>query len=163
MEVTKAIVVFLLIISCNKQEERFVRIEGGEFSIGENENLMNPLRDVFLDTYTISKYELTNQEFKAFVDATNYVTDAEKYNGAMVFDKSLPDYEWKKDSTANWKFPQGKSKGGIKDKMNHPVTCVSFNDAMAYCDWANVRLPLLAEWEVASRGKKMRNTFLKKI
>lgn len=152
MEIARIVLLCFIFISCKKEHTNFAHIPGGIFEIGEKDNSINPLQQVSLNPFTIGRYEVTNQEFKYFVEATNYVTDAEKYKDALVYDKSLPEFEWKTDSTANWRFPQGISKGGIEKKMNHPVTSISFNDAMFYCEWANVRLPLLAEWEVASRG-----------
>jgi sulfatase modifying factor 1 len=56
------------------------------------------------------------------------------------------------DSTAYWRFPNGIGRGGIDNKMNHPVTCISYNDILAYCNWADVRLPTLDEWEIACRA-----------
>jgi len=161
MEVTRIIFLLLLFTSCSKQDKSYVTITDGVYSVGEQDNSMNPFREVSLNSFTISKYELTNKEFETFVKATNYITDAEKYKDALVLDLSLPEYEWKEDPTANWRFPQGVSRGGIETKMNHPVTTISFNDAMVYCNWANVRLPLLAEWEVASSGDDNNKHFFK--
>src|SRR6202012_320900 len=86
------------------------------------------------------------------VGATGYVTDAERFHNAMVFHPGLAEFRWEQDSTACWRWPNGKSRGGIADKMNHPVTCISYRDALAYCAWAKVRLPTLEEWEVACRA-----------
>lgn len=162
MEISRIVLLCLLIVSCKKEQTNFVHVPGGAFEIGEKGSSLNPVQEVTLNTFEISRFEITNKEFKSFIDATNYVTDAENYKDALVYDKSLPEFEWKIDSTANWRFPQGVSYGGIENKMNHPVTTISFNDAMAYCNWANVRLPLLAEWEVASRGDENQKFFFNK-
>ncbi len=87
-----------------------------------------------------------------FAQATGYKTDAERSHDAMVFKPGLPEFRWIRDPTANWHFPNGKSRGGLVSKMNHPVTSISFRDALQYSKWAGVRLPTLDEWEVACRA-----------
>jgi len=81
-----------------------------------------------------------------------YTTDAERLHNAMVFEPGLKEFRWLEDSTAYWRFPNGVSRGGIDHKMNHPVTCISYSDIKAYCQWAGVRLPTLDEWEIACRA-----------
>lgn len=139
------------IILFSKSDDQFVEIDGGTYRIGAKDNPGNPLRYVKLESYEISKTEVTNEQFAAFVKATGYVTTAEKYQNAMTFRVGLEEFEWIEDKTANWRYPFGKSMGGIEHKQDHPVTCISFKDALAYCEWAHERLPTLAEWEVASR------------
>lgn len=143
----------------NRAKE-YSRVEDGRYDIGEEGHSINPARQVRLNAFYISKYEVTNQQFKAFVDATHYVTLAEKNKDAMVFRLGLDEFEWIQDSTANWRFPNGVSQGGIEDKMNHPVTCISYFDAMAYCEWAKVRLPSIEEWEVAARAGSKSQRFM---
>src|SRR5690606_39087711 len=109
----------------------------------------------------ISKTEVTNREWKLFIDQTGYTTTAEKLGNAMTFYPGLDEYEWVQDSTANWRFPFGMEKEGIELKMNHPVTCISFVDVLKYCEWANVRLPSLDEWEVACRANSEGYQFFK--
>ncbi|WP_196889723.1 SUMF1/EgtB/PvdO family nonheme iron enzyme [Aureivirga sp. CE67] len=135
-----------------KSPSKFVRVEGGEYEIGEKNHSQNPARKVKLEPFEISKYEITNREFGIFVEETGYVTLAEKREDAMVFRVGLNEFEWVKDSTAYWRFPNGKSQGGIEDKMSHPVTCISYVDAKMYCQWRGVELPTIEQWEVASRG-----------
>jgi sulfatase modifying factor 1 len=130
----------------------FVRIEAGKYSVGKAGSIQNPLRTISLKPFQISKFELTNAQFKAFVDATHYKTDAERSHNAMVFQPPLRDFRWIEDSTAYWRFPNGRKRGGIESKMDHPVTTISFHDALEYCKWAKVRLPRLDEWEVACRA-----------
>lgn len=113
---------------------------------------MNPLHKATVKSYYISKYEVTNEEFARFVNATGYITIAEKAHTAMVFEAPLGEFEWKEDSTAYWRYPNGTNRGGIEHKMNHPVTCICFKDIEAYCNWAGVRLPTLDEWEIACRA-----------
>ena len=128
----------------------FVKIDEGTYSIGEKGHSTNPKREVVVQQFEISRYEITNEKFKQFVEATGYVTLAERNKDSFVFRLGLDEFEWTQDSTANWRFPNGVAYGGIEDKMNHPVTCISFIDAEAYCKWANLRLPTIEEWEIAS-------------
>ena len=95
-----------------------------------------------LEPLKIASTEVTNAQFDQFVRATNYVTDAEKDNyGGSVYINSA----WKIDPKANWRHPMGKS-SSIKEIMDHPVVQVTYNDVMAFCDWAKVRLPSEEEW-----------------
>lgn len=130
----------------------FIVIPKGEYRVGKKGHLLNPYRKVFIDSFYISKTEITNQQFEKFINATGYRTDAERMHNAMIFIPGLKEFEWKQDSTAYWKFPNGISRGGIENKMNHPVTTISYVDALSYCKWAGVRLPSLDEWEIACRS-----------
>lgn len=132
----------------------YVQIPAGTYTLGEKGHMLNPLRKVTTTGFQISTTELTNTDFEKFVHSTGYVTDAEKYKNAMVFVPGLAEFRWLKDSTASWRYPNGKSRGGIEQKMDHPVTTISYHDAEAYCKWAKVRLPSLDEWEIAARGLK---------
>jgi sulfatase modifying factor 1 len=130
----------------------YVHIPAGTYVLGEGQNLQNPRRKVEMAAFDIGVHEVTNREWAAFVAATGHVTLAEKRHDAMVFFPGLDEFRWAHDSTACWRFPNGISRGGIEAKMDHPVTCVSYLDIQAYCEWAHVRLPTLDEWEVAARG-----------
>ena len=139
------------------EESEFVSVSHGIYQIGEKGHSINPIRKVEIQSFEISRYEITNKQFKQFIESTDYITLAEKNKDAFVFRIGLAEFEWIKDSTANWMYPNGISQGGIEDKMNHPVTCISFVDAEAYCKWTQVRLPTMEEWEVASRGNNFSN------
>lgn len=135
----------------------YVHIPAGTYAVGEKGHIQNPLRQVNTSGFDISVTELTNASFEKFVQATGYITDAERLKDAMVFVPGLPEFRWLEDSTASWRFPNGKSRGGIAEKMEHPVTTISYHDATVYCMWAKVRLPTLDEWEIASRGTSVGN------
>lgn len=130
----------------------YVLVPKGRYLVGKKGEPRNPLRTVSVDSFRIAVYETTNCEFAAFVTATSYVTDAERQHDAMVFQPGLEEFQWIEDSTACWLYPNGISRGGIADKMDHPVTCISYTDIQAYCAWAKVRLPTLDEWEIACRA-----------
>ncbi|MRG48363.1 SUMF1/EgtB/PvdO family nonheme iron enzyme [Chitinophaga sp. SYP-B3965] len=130
----------------------YINIPAGTYTVGEKGHV----RKVHITGFKIANTELTNASFEKFVLATGYVTDAEKFKNAMVFVPGLAEFRWLEDSTAYWRYPNGVSRGGIEQKMDHPVTTISYHDAQAYCAWAKVRLPTLDEWEIASR---VGNTF----
>lgn len=128
----------------------FVQVPAGTYTVGQKGSLQNPLRQVKTAGFEMAATELTNAAFAEFIAATGYITDAEKFRNALVFEPGLAEFRWLEDSTASWRYPNGKSRGG--SKPDHPVTTISYRDAEAYCQWAKVRLPTLDEWEIASRA-----------
>ena len=141
-----------LLISLFLPDTSFVQVPAGDYRVGAKGHPLNPARQVHVDAYAIGATEVTNQQFAEFVAATHYVTDAERLHNAMVFEPGLKEFRWLEDSTAYWRYPNGMSRGGIDDKMQHPVTTISYNDVQSYCEWAQVRLPSFEEWEIASRA-----------
>jgi len=130
----------------------YIAVPGGEYTVGKKNYPNNPVRTVKVRRYFIAVYETTNRQFAAFVQATAYVTDAERSHDALVFRPGLKEFQWISDSTACWRYPNGVGAGGIDHKMDHPVTCISYHDILQYCTWAGVRLPTLDEWEIACRA-----------
>ncbi len=124
-----------------------VLIPAGEFTMGSDQySAEKPVQRIYLDKYYIDKFLVTNKQFQKFVDETNYVTDAEKEGSGLV----RIGRRWKKVEGANWKKPDGLT--SIEGKEDHPVSQVSYNDALSYCQWANKDLPTEAQWEKAARG-----------
>lgn len=137
-----------------------VRVPAGEFLMGSDKAKDKAAWDdevpqhwVYLDEYLIGKYPVTVAQFAAFVKATGYKTTAEKEGSAW----NRVDKEWKEIKGANWQRPRG-PKSDVSQKQDHPVTCVSWDDAVAFCTWLSeasgrdVRLPSEAQWEKAARG-----------
>lgn len=106
-----------------------------------------PQHSVDLAAFRISKYPVTVEQFSTFVKAENYQTLAEREGYASVWTIAGE----RKRYGASWRKPSG-FWSSVWFKKHHPVTCVSWRDAMAFCNWANVRLPTEAEWEKAARG-----------
>jgi len=159
--------------------ENMVLIPAGTFTMGrEDREGWSPMgapemfddelppHEVYVDAFYIDKYEVTNRQFKDFVDATGYITEAEKDGGSKVLvaadQAEVPiegtDIGWKWIEGATWRTPEGPD-SSIAELMDHPVVHVSWNDANAYAQWAGKRLPTEAEWEKAARGGVITNWF----
>jgi sulfatase modifying factor 1 len=100
-----------------------------------------------IKTFRLDRTPVTVAQFRKFVEATYYVTDAERAGSAGVLSKG--EGGWVGVEGANWKTPQGSDKPAAP--ADHPVTQVSWNDANAFCSAYGQRLPTEFEWERAAR------------
>jgi len=127
-----------------------VYVPGGLTQIGADDGQAweKPLFWVQVKPFFMDEHLVTVAEFRRFVTATGYRTEAEKFGDGAVLDETTK--QWILRKGANWSHPQGPDQPPAPD--NHPVTQVSWNDAQAYARWAGKRLPSEFEWEHAARN-----------
>lgn len=116
-----------------------VNVKGSTFIMGSTyKEDNNPPHKVTVKSFSISKYEITNYQFAAFLEA---------YESAVV--KEGPDAGQPLYYECNWGIKQGKPVQGYEA---HPAIYITWYGAKAYCQWAGGRLPTEEEWEYAARG-----------
>lgn len=106
-----------------------------------------------VEAFLLKKHPVTVAEFRTFIDETGYTTQAEEFGDGGV----LRNGQWELIPDATWHHPRGPSNSPAPD--DHPVTQVSWNDADAYCEWADARLPTEIEWEHAARQGQDERSF----
>ena len=175
--------------------EGMVWIPGGEFmqgAIAEDKMAMpheKPAHKVAVDGFFMDITEVTNAQYKTFVDATGYINLAERkidweelkkqvpegtpkphdsimQPGSLTFKKTRSPVPNLYDFSQWWNWTIGANwkhpngpDSNINGKDNHPVVHIAYQDALAYCEWVGKRLPTEAEWERAARGDKKGNIY----
>jgi formylglycine-generating enzyme len=157
-------------------------VPGQTYTMGSDRHYKeeSPAHPVAVDGFWLEAHQVTNAQFAAFADATEYVTVAERpldpadfpgapvenlQPGSMVFSQTSGPVDlrhlnlwWTWTPGASWLHPEG-PRSSLIDREDHPVVHVAYSDAEAYAAWAARGLPSEAEWEVAARGGLDQKTY----
>lgn len=139
-------------------EFNVVHIPAGSFQMGSKDEQADsdeqPVHPVSLKSFYMMETEVTRGLFKAFVNDSHYRTDAEKDADKGCRAWSVDDNKWDWRAGSSWQSP------GFEQTDQHPVVCISYNDAQAFVTWISkrlnlaFRLPSESEWEYAATAGK---------
>jgi sulfatase modifying factor 1 len=152
-----------------------VWIPGRTFAMGSDDHYPEeaPVHDVTVEGFWIDRCAVRNRDFERFVRATGHVTLAEQAADPADYPDALPELLvpastvfvtprhqvnlrdacnwWSYVPGANWRHPHGPG-SSIRNRPDHPVVHLAWEDARAYAQWTGKEIPTEAEWELAARG-----------
>jgi formylglycine-generating enzyme required for sulfatase activity len=123
------ILLVLFVLSALSAEPQLQKIKGGTFYLGADQASDVTGREVKVSAFKLARYEVTVDEFREFVEDTGYVTTAEDAGYGFGY----KDGSWDYYEGLSWRDP------GFDQSGDHPVSCLSWYDAVSYCNWLSVQ------------------------
>lgn len=139
-----------VVLAGGHEQTNIITLPAGQFLMGSNQGMPNerPERQVAVEAFSLDRSPVSVADFARFVESAGHITEAEHFGQSAVFD--MESGRWGMVPGATWRTPFGPVGQPALD--SHPVNHVSWEDANAYCQAADGRLPTEAEFEYAAKG-----------